>query len=184
MGGHHLILGELADILTGETLKDTHDERHRQSLARFLMEAKGFEAQEIRPRTDLRIRAGSHEAVVRVDFRILLLERVVMVVKYGPGSLVTRRRPAIAASRLLAPYQVPLVVVTNGRDAELVETASGKLLGEGLDSIPSRGELLRRFDRLPFPPVPDRVRELESRILYAYEIDDSCPCDDTVCRLP
>ena len=33
MGGHHLIMGELTDLVTGQTLPDTHDERYRQ---RFL----------------------------------------------------------------------------------------------------------------------------------------------------
>ena len=32
MDGHHLILGELTDLITGETLTDTHDERYRQKL--------------------------------------------------------------------------------------------------------------------------------------------------------
>ena len=33
MAGHHLILGELKDIITRETLEDTHDERLRQGIA-------------------------------------------------------------------------------------------------------------------------------------------------------
>ena len=38
--GHHLILGELIDFITGETLQDTHDERYLQKLARLLVEQK------------------------------------------------------------------------------------------------------------------------------------------------
>ena len=38
MNGHHLILGELTDYITGETLKDTHDERYRQQIARRLID--------------------------------------------------------------------------------------------------------------------------------------------------
>ena len=40
MGNHHLILGELTDYLTGEPLTDTHDERLRQELAKWLVEKK------------------------------------------------------------------------------------------------------------------------------------------------
>ena len=42
MNGHHLILGELTDTITRETLADTHDERQRQKLARLLVEKKGY----------------------------------------------------------------------------------------------------------------------------------------------
>ena len=57
-----------------------------------------------------------------------------MVLKYGPGSLVTRRRAVLAVSRLIAPYQVPVAVITNGRDAEIIDGASGKVAASGLDS--------------------------------------------------
>ena len=33
MAGHHLILGKLADFLTGDILDDTLDERYRQAIA-------------------------------------------------------------------------------------------------------------------------------------------------------
>ena len=35
MGGHHLILGKLSDLLTGEVLDDTLDERYRQAARTF-----------------------------------------------------------------------------------------------------------------------------------------------------
>jgi len=39
MTGHHLILGELDDLITGERVKDTHDERYRQKIARLLIDS-------------------------------------------------------------------------------------------------------------------------------------------------
>ena len=68
MNGHHLILGELADFVTGETLKDTHDERYRQSIARILVEQKGYAKNDIRPRWDLRAAAGEKCATIKIDF--------------------------------------------------------------------------------------------------------------------
>jgi len=47
--GHHLILGELVDYITGETIEDTHDERYRQKLAHLLVEHKGYFKKEIEP---------------------------------------------------------------------------------------------------------------------------------------
>jgi hypothetical protein len=181
MNGHHLILGELDDFITGKTLKDTHDERYRQKLARLLVEEKGYLKSDISPKIELLVRAGEKRAVVKVDFGVRLSGKIAMVVKYGPGSLVTRSRSALAASRLIAPYQVPVVVVTNGQSAEILEGASGKLIAAGLDSIPSKQALIRQVSTNPFAPISDHRAEMESRILYAYEVDDSCPCDDTVC---
>ncbi len=181
--GHHLILGQLDDFITNETLEDTLDERYRQKLARLLVENKGYLKDEIRPRWELFIKAGNNKAVVQVDFGVILSDRVCMIIKYGPGSLVTRRRPALAASRLLVPYQVPVIVVTNGEDAEILNGSTKKVISSGLGSIPSKSELIKIAEGAHFEPISEDRAEMESRIVYAYEIDGSCPCDDTVCRL-
>lgn len=183
MTGHHLILGELADFLTGKTIEDTHDERLRQEVARGLVLQKGYDRQDIRSREKISIACNDKRAQVPLDFRIVLHQRTAMIVKYGPGSILTRRRPALALSRLVAPYQVPFVVITNGRDAEVLSGDSGRRLGEGLDAIPGKNRLLRLVAVAGWAPLTEKQIEMESRILYAYEIDDACPCDDTVCKL-
>uniref|UniRef100_A0A7C4W032 Type I restriction enzyme R protein N-terminal domain-containing protein n=1 Tax=Desulfatirhabdium butyrativorans TaxID=340467 RepID=A0A7C4W032_9BACT len=183
MGGHHLILGKLQDIITGETIDDTHDERYRQEIARRLIETLGYEKGDIRGRIPLEVRAQQKRARIRIDWVVLLKERMVMVIKYGPGSIVTRHRPALAASRLLAPYQIPIVVVTNGRDADVLDGATGKVTGSGLDAIPAKKELLRRWSEFSFSSVTSDRAEKESCLLYAYEVDDACPCDEDICRL-
>ena len=183
MDGHHLVLGELVDYITGETLKDTHDERYRQKLARMLIDEKGYPKSEITPRVEVFTRAGEKCAIIPIDFQVSHGDRTCMIIKYGPGSLVTRRRPALAASRLIAPYQIPVVVVTNGESAEILDGANGQVNALGLDSIPSRPELVRQIQSASFAPISKHRAEMESRILYAYDVDDSCPCDDTICRL-
>jgi hypothetical protein len=183
MNGHHLILGELTDFITGETLKDTHDERYRQKIARLLTGPLGYLKADIVPRNALVARADSKKAVLKVDFIVKLDDKMCMVVKYGPGSLVTRRRAVLAASRLIAPYQVPVAVITNGLDAEIIEGTSGKVTAHGLESIPSKADLTKMTAGETFAPISDQQAEMESRILYCYEVDDRCECDDDVCRL-
>ncbi len=183
MGGHHLILGELTDFITGETLADTHDERIRQKLARLLVNERGYSKKEVLPRERLKIRAETKQAVIRIDFQVRLAGRIYMLVKYGPGSVITRHRPALAASRLVVPYQVPVVVVTNGTAADILDGPSGRPLFSGLAAVPSRENLLKRFKDTPFDPISNKRAEMESRIVYAYEVDGSCPCDDDICRL-
>lgn len=183
MNGHHLILGELTDFITGEILQDTHDERYRQRLAHLLVEEKGYSKDEITPRCDLTVAAGEHRAVIKADFKIILSGKICMIIKYGPGSLVTRQRPTLAMSRLLAPYQIPVAVITNGEDADIMDGKTGKIIGSGLSAIPSKTELSQRIEHAGFELIPAKRAEMESRIVYAFEIDGACPCDDTVCRL-
>jgi hypothetical protein len=76
-----------------------------------------------------------------LDFTVTVDDRTAMVIKYGPGSLVTRYRPALAISRLVAPYQIPVVVVTNGESADILDGETGKLVASGFDRIPDREKL-------------------------------------------
>ena len=183
MNGHHLILGKLDDFVTGEPIKDTHDERYRQQLARLLVNRKGYLKSDIEPRRSLVVVAGKNRAIIKIDYLIKLSGKVCMVIKYGPGSIVTRRRPLLAISRVLEPYQIPIAVVTNGEDAEVVEGSSGKVISQGLGTIPSKSYLIEITSGNSFKPITADRAEIESRIVYCYEVDGSCPCDEDVCRL-
>ncbi len=182
-GGHHLILGELTDHLTGKTLADTLDERYRQKIARLLTEEKGYDREMIRPRIELMVRAGENRARLKIDFGVRMDRRTGMILLFGPGSLVTRRRSVLAASRLIEPYQIPVAVITNGEDAEILDGETGKRIGSGLNAIPAASELNRQMESTAFSPISSQRAAIESRILYAYEVDGACPCDDTICRL-
>jgi len=181
--GHHLILGELEDIITGEILQETHDERFRQDIAAGLIRRKGYNRDDIKPRWQLTVKADEKCAVIKIDFGVVLNDRTGMIIRYGPGSLVTRHRPALAASRMLTPHQIPVVVVTNGVEADILDGTNGRLTATGLDAIPEKETLLQIMAGWDFPVIsPDRF-EKESRIIYAFEVDGSCPCDDTICRI-
>jgi hypothetical protein len=108
---------------------------------------------------------------------------IAMVIHYGPGSLVTRHRPILAMSRLVQANQVPLAVVTNGEDADILDGESGRVIASGLNQIPTKTQLSHIVDARQWPMVPPKRREMESRILMAFEIDGRCPCDDSVCAI-
>lgn len=183
MTGHHLILGKCTDFLTGEPLDDTHDERYRQKIARHLVETGKYQKKEIQPRFDLPVRAGDCRAVLKIDFLIRIENQIGMIIKFGPGSLVTRHRSTLAASRLVAPYQVPIAVVTNGEDADILDGKTGNRISNGMDEIHSR-EALSKFMASVKPMEISKKQHLaEARILYAFEVNDSCSCDTTICRI-
>jgi hypothetical protein len=153
-------------------------------LARLLVHQGGFSKQEIRPRIKITATAGTKRALLRADLAAVLDNAIGLMVKYGPGSLVTRHRPALAMSRLLSPSQVPYIVVTNGEDADILEGSRGGVIARGLANIPNRRQVSQALEHRPLTPVDPRRIELEARILYAFEVDGCCPCDDTVCKLP
>ena len=178
---HHLIYGMCTDFVTGESIVDTDDERYRQKLARLLVEDKGYAKTDLEVRVKIETLFAKQFVVSTIDFVVSVRNRRFLVVRYGPGSLVTRERPAIAAARVLDPdYRIPLAVVTNGEDGELLDTLTGKVLKQGLESIPARAEALEIFDSLEFEPFADKEkRERELRILNAYDVEVCCagaPC--------
>ncbi len=178
-----MILGERTDFITGDTIPDTHDERYRQKIARLLVNHKRYQKYDIRPRKDLLVQAGEKKAVINIDFLITLAGKICMIIKFGPGSIVTRRRSLLAASRVLTSYQIPIAVVTNGQDAEVLDGISGSVISRGLETIPTKDQLVEIMGANHFKPISAERAEMESRILYCYEVDGSCPCDENVCRL-
>ncbi len=173
---HHLIYGTLFDFLTGEELTDTDDERLRQQLARFMVEKKGYAKEELTPRLYIDTLFTRHFVRSTIDLTVILSGKQFMIIRYGPGSLVSRERAAIAAARVLNPnYHIPLAVVTNARDAELIDTVSGEIIETGLDSIPDRSAAEQLMPTLTFPPRPEEKRlERELRILNAFDIERCC----------
>jgi len=178
---HHMIYGTMADYLTGEPLVDTDDERYRQALARLLVEERGFAKNEVIPRLSIETLFAKTFVVSKIDLTVALEGKKVFIVRYGPGSLVTRERPAVAAARVLErDYVIPYAVVTNGRDAELLDSVTGAVLGRGMEAIPSRGLAMEWRHGAAFPALTDPARrERELRVLNAFDLEICCaggPC--------
>jgi hypothetical protein len=181
---HHLIMGELTDYLTGRTLADTHDERFRQKIARHLVEVCGYEKNQIESGKQITVRAGAKTGLLKMDFLVGVAEKTAMMIRYAPGSLVTRRLPNLALSRIVFLYQIPVVVTCNGEDAEIIDCVTGKVIGQGFDAIPDKTALTGLIHpSASFPQVSETLRDKASRIAYACEVDGACPCDTDVCRL-
>ena len=177
MSEHHLNLGKTVDFITGATIDDTHDERYRQKVARFLVEKKGYLKNDIASNIRLPISTDGNNAEVRIDFVVSVDQKTIMIIRYAPGSLVTRERPSVAAARLIESYEVPVTVVTNGQDAEIIDTPSGRVIAHGFDGIPSRKDVPAIIDGTEFQSIPAKQAEKEARILYVFDVVGSCECD-------
>lgn len=178
---HHIVYGTCKDFVTGETIVDTDDERYRQKLARYLVEEKGYEKKDIEIGQKIETLFNSQFVTSKISMVVRSSDKRMMIIRYAPGSLVTRERSAIAASRVLDDeYQIPLAVVTNGEDAVLLNTYTGDTLKKGLEEIPGPNEVEKLAASLGFIPLADeKKRERELRILNAYDIEVCCaggPC--------
>ena len=170
-----VIHGKVVDFVTGHTIDDTEDERYRQKLAKFLVEEKGFLREDIQVQRELPLIVDDQSWEVKIDFAVILEGKVVMILRFAPGSIVSRERPALAAARLLEPYEVPFAVVSNGCDAHILDTASSEVTGQSLEDIPSRAAMVSRFPELQFSQVAEERLEKERRILFMFEAIATCP---------
>lgn len=173
--GHHIVYGEMQDFLTGQPLPDTDDERVRQQLARLLVEQLGYAKQELEPRLTI-VSDFGNRVVTTIELCARIAGRRLFILRYGPGSLVTREKAAIAAARILDPdYRIPLAIVTNGRDAELLETAHGKVLATGMDCIPDRQRAEALLHSSTFEPFADPEKHDQAlRILNVFDLEVCC----------
>lgn len=174
--GHHIVYGELDDYLTGAVLPDTDDERIRQQLARLLVEQLGYSREELEPRLTIDSCFNNNRVQTLIELTVRIDGRRLFVLRYGPGSLVTREKAAIAAARMLDPgYRIPLAVVTNGRDAELLETKRGKVLATGMSCIPDRVTAEKLVAEYEFEPFTDpEKRDQALRILNVFDQEVCC----------
>ena len=178
---HHFIYGTCTDYITGETIVDTDDERCRQELARLLVKEKGYAKSELEPRLCIETLYNKQFVSSTIDITVRVAGKRFMILRFAPGSIVTRERSAIAAARVLEPaYQIPLAVVTNCRDAEVLDTYTGEVLRQGLAGIPGKTEAVDLVKSLRFDPFVDETKkDRERRILNAYDVEVCCaggPC--------
>ena len=159
----------LTDYVTGNEVPNVGAEENRQRVERFLVETKGYSKDDIEVDADLKFTLGDEEVRSNVDLVVRIQGKRFMVLKCVPGSLVSRQRETLAAARLLDVYQIPFSVVTDGKDAELLDTLTGEVLEQGMDAIPSKGEAIERMKGIKLQPFPQERLEREKIIFRSYD---------------
>ncbi|MBW1793150.1 MAG: type I restriction enzyme HsdR N-terminal domain-containing protein [Deltaproteobacteria bacterium] len=159
----------LTDYVTGNEVPNVGAEENRQRVERFLVETKGYSKDDIEIDADLKFTLGDEEVRSNVDLVVRVQGKRFMVLKCVPGSLVSRQRETLAAARLLDAYQIPFSVVTDGKDAELLDTLTGEVLEQGMDAIPSKEEAIERMKGIKLQPFPQERLEREKIIFRSYD---------------
>lgn len=161
----------LLDFITGKPIPDIGAEANRQQMVRFLVNEKKFSKNDIELDVDIRLTIAGDPYHSQIDLVVGLDDtRKVMAIKCAAGSLGSREREILAASRLLTAYQIPLSVVSDGKTAIVLDTVSGKKIGEGLSAVPSKDEAVKRFGTGPLLPLPDERRDREMLIFRTYDV--------------
>jgi hypothetical protein len=141
----------------------------RKTVEYLLLEKKGYAREEVRKQVVFDVVLGKETAHSAVDFLVSVEGKKAMVVKCSSGSLSSRERQAVAAARLLDSPPVPVAVVADPVNAEVLDTMTGKVVGEGFGAIPVRDQILVVLSQKePKPLSPERI-EKEKRILLAFD---------------
>ena len=158
----------IVDCATGRQLPDVGAEANRQAVERFLVQEKGYEKADIEVDVDIAFEVAGESYRSQLDLVVSVVsgrEAVrYMVIKCAPGALGSCVRETVSAARLLDRHQIPLACVSNGREAIVVDTITGKTTGRGLQAIPSRMEAITAMSDTPLLPYPtDRFHRSPDR---------------------
>lgn len=159
----------IKDYITGNEIPNIGSEENRQTVEKYLVEVKGFFKSDLEIDAPLEINIRGEDYRATVDIVVTINHRRLMAVKCAAGSIGSREKEILSAAKLLENYQVPLAVVSDGKKATVLDTLSGKSLGEGLDAIPSREEIADQFKEEDFQPVPDNRLEQVKLVFRSYD---------------
>ncbi len=157
-------------FLTGKLVWDTDRERIRQKLAKYLVNDLGYRMEDFQLDREIRFEIDGKTIVSIVDLTVHIDGRSLMILRGGPGSVITREAGTVAAARLLEPdYIIPWAVQANLYDASFIDVKRKKAVGYGWEAIPSRKRLLELTENWPPPKLPESRIPLERQILYSYD---------------
>jgi hypothetical protein len=162
----------LEDYVTGQALPNVGAEANRQTLERYLIDARGFERGDITVNAPIEVEIEGQHYRSRVDLVVQINGRMLMAIKCAAGSLDSRQREIVAAARLLTDYPIPLAVASDGKDAIVWDTKSNKRKGCGLIAIPSRGQAEKMAAQGRLAPLDEAHRQREAIIFRAYDQDN------------
>jgi hypothetical protein len=157
-----LLAQEIAD---GENLAA----EARNMVEYLLLEKKGYGAADMRKGIAFEVAVGGDTAWSTADFLVSVEGRTGMIIKCVAGSLDSRERQVLAAARVIASPPIPVAVVADPVHAEVLDVATGKVVGEGFGAIPVKEQLRGILAGSSMPALDPKRLEKEKRILLAFD---------------
>lgn len=162
-------MNDIVDYISGRPKPNVGAEGNRQLVERMLVEEKGYSRQDIDVDREIRLEMEEGVYTSTVDLVVKVKGYPYMAIKCAPGSLGSRQWEIISAARLLESRQIPLAVASNGKDAIVWDTVSGRQTGQGLDAIPSCVEAQKAFDPTAMQPLSRERRRQGSLVFRSYD---------------
>jgi hypothetical protein len=141
----------------------------RKTIEYLLIEKKGYLRSEVQKNVVFDVALEKETVCSSVDFLVTVGQKKVMAVKCSSGSLSSRERQAVAAARLLDSPPVPIAVVADPVDAEVLDAITGRVIGEGFGAIPLREQLVEMLAEKELKALSPERLEKEKRILLAFD---------------
>ncbi len=132
------MLEPIRDFITGKEIDNVGSEASRQIFEKFLVEKKGFKKEEIQVAVPLIVQFKGEDYVSSIDLIVFCNDTPFMAITCVAGSIGSYEREILAGARLTYEFQIPFAVSTDARNAVIMDTISGKTIGQGIDDIPSR----------------------------------------------
>ncbi len=141
---------------------------------RMLLEEKGYTAADIGKNIVFNVALGGEVAQSTADFLVSVDGRKAMVIKCAAGSLSSRERHVIAAARVLDTIPVPVATVMDPMGAVVLDAITGKIIGEGFESVPTKEQLITMVSGRDIKPLAPEKLEREKRVLLAFDAIRCC----------
>ncbi len=141
---------------------------------RMLLEEKGYTTADIGKNIVFNVTLGGEVAQSTADFLVSVDGRKAMVIKCAAGSLSSRERHVIAAARVLDTVPVPVATVMDPVGAVVLDAITGKVIGEGFESVPTKEQLITMIAGRDVKPLAPEKLEREKRILLAFDAIRCC----------
>jgi hypothetical protein len=159
----------LVDFVTGREVPNIGAEENRQAVERYLVEQKGYDRENLSVDVEIALDIEGEMYRSQLDLVVRVNRTRFMVISCVAGSLGSWERQTLAAARLLDDVQIPFAVVSDGKTASVLNTVSGKKIGEALEAIPSKTEARRMLASIRLPPLAQERRIRESLIFRTYD---------------
>ncbi len=159
------------DYITGRPVPDTGAEANRQAIERLLVETKGFEKNDIRVDEPIKVRFKGEDYCSTLDLIVFFKQRPVMAFKCVAGAIHSYEREILAGARLVYDIQIPYAVSCDGMDAVILDTLTGRKIGQGLDAVFNKKSIEESFSSLSFTRFPDTKKEREMIVFRSFNMD-------------
>jgi hypothetical protein len=163
----------IVDFVTGKQVPNIGSEENRQKIERFLINEKGYNNSDIKVDADIVVSFKGEPYRSNIDLVITVEHIRFMTIKCVAGALDTWEREILAAARVFEKsYQVPFCGVCDGKSALLVDTLTGKRVGNNLDAIFSRSEAVKILKNIILQPLPENRFIKEMMIFRSYDLEN------------